>query len=136
MMLELLLAEVRDQMINHEQRMAVLAERITEAVRTVADLDAAAAELAVGHWRPHADIEAAEAERDQLREQRDELRPASPRGCARSSVPLRHRLTGLRPSPPRRVVGLRSDRCGDTLCPGVNRRWRWVALWPVSDRSR
>ncbi|MDQ3765207.1 MAG: hypothetical protein M3460_28080, partial [Actinomycetota bacterium] len=29
-------------------------------------------------------------------------------------------LTGLRPSPPRRVVGLRSERCGDTLCPGMN----------------
>ena len=45
-------------------------------------------------------------------------------------------LTGLRPSPPRRVVGLRSERCGDTLCPGMNRLWRWVALRPVSDRSQ
>jgi hypothetical protein len=34
--LELLLAEVCDQVVDHEQRIAALAERITEAVRTAA----------------------------------------------------------------------------------------------------
>jgi hypothetical protein len=64
MTLELLLAEVRDQVVSHEQRMAVLAERITEAVHTAADLDAAAAEVAAGHRQARADIDGAEAERD------------------------------------------------------------------------
>jgi hypothetical protein len=34
-----------------------------------------------------------------------------------------HALTGLRPSPPRRVVVAPVGRCGDTLCPGMNRPW-------------
>ena len=64
MTLKLLLADVREQMINHEQRMAALAERITEAVHTAADLDAAAVEVAAGHRQARADIDAAEVERD------------------------------------------------------------------------
>jgi hypothetical protein len=34
-----------------------------------------------------------------------------------------HPLTGLRPSPPRRVVVAPVGRCGDRLCPGMNRPW-------------
>lgn len=64
MMLELLLADVRDQVVNHEQRMAALAEQITGAVRTAADLESAAVEVAAGHRQARADIDAAEAERD------------------------------------------------------------------------
>lgn len=52
MTLELLLADVRDQVVTHEQRMAALAERITEAVRTATDLDAAAVEVAAAIGRP------------------------------------------------------------------------------------
>jgi hypothetical protein len=44
--------------------MGVLAERITEAVGTAADLDAAAVEVAAGHRQARADIDAAEDERD------------------------------------------------------------------------
>jgi hypothetical protein len=42
MTLELSLADVRDQVMDHERRMAMLAERITEAVHTAGDLDVAA----------------------------------------------------------------------------------------------
>jgi hypothetical protein len=42
MTLELSLADVRDQVMDHERRMAMLAERITEVVHTAGDLDVAA----------------------------------------------------------------------------------------------
>jgi DNA repair exonuclease SbcCD ATPase subunit len=64
MTLELLLAEVRDQVLSHEQRMAALAKRITDALRTAADLDAATAEVAAGHRQARTAIDAAETERD------------------------------------------------------------------------
>jgi hypothetical protein len=54
MTLQLLLADVRDQVVTHEQRMAALAERVTEAVRTAADLDAAAVEVAAAHQQARA----------------------------------------------------------------------------------
>ncbi|MGH3589503.1 MAG: hypothetical protein ACRDRF_00495 [Pseudonocardiaceae bacterium] len=65
MTLELLLAEVAEQVAGHEQRMAVLAEQITAAARTAADRDDAAAEVAAAHRTARVDIDAAEAERDQ-----------------------------------------------------------------------
>ncbi|MGH3766022.1 MAG: hypothetical protein ACRDTX_12875 [Pseudonocardiaceae bacterium] len=65
MTLELLLAEVAEQVAGHEQRMAVLAGQITAAARAAADRDDAAAEVAAAHRAARADIDAAEAERDQ-----------------------------------------------------------------------
>ncbi|HET9257594.1 MAG TPA: hypothetical protein VFO16_20665 [Pseudonocardiaceae bacterium] len=75
MMLELLLAEVRDQVVSHEERMSALAGRITGAVGTAADLDAAAAgeaaerataaEAAAGEALT--ELEAVETGRDQMR---------------------------------------------------------------------
>ncbi|MGH3711251.1 MAG: hypothetical protein ACRDRQ_24795 [Pseudonocardiaceae bacterium] len=65
MTLELLLAEVAEQVAGHEQRMAVLAGQITAAARTAADRDDAAAEVAAAHRAARAEIDAAEAERDQ-----------------------------------------------------------------------
>ncbi|MGH3981792.1 MAG: hypothetical protein ACRDST_03640 [Pseudonocardiaceae bacterium] len=65
MTLELLLAEVAEQVAGHEQRMAVLAGQITAAARTAADRDDAAAEVSAAHRAARAEIDAAEAERDQ-----------------------------------------------------------------------
>lgn len=69
MTLELLVAEVSTQVIGHEQRMSVLAEQITEAVRTAADADAVAAEVSAAHRGARAEVDQAEAERDQAIEQ-------------------------------------------------------------------
>lgn len=65
MTLELLLAEVAEQVVGHEQRMAALAEQITRAVRTATDSDAAAAEVSAAHRQARAEIDGAESERDQ-----------------------------------------------------------------------
>ena len=65
MTLELLLAEVAEQVVGHEQRMATLAEQITHAVRTAANSDAAAAEVSAAHRQARVEIDAAESERDQ-----------------------------------------------------------------------
>lgn len=65
MTLELMLAQVGEQVAAHEQRMAALAEQITTAIGTVADPDAVAAEVSAAHRAARAEIDAAEAERDQ-----------------------------------------------------------------------
>jgi hypothetical protein len=65
MTLELLLAEVAAQVAGHEQRMAVLAGQITAAVGTATNPDAAAVEVSAAHRAARADIDAAEAARDQ-----------------------------------------------------------------------
>ncbi|MGH3693911.1 MAG: hypothetical protein ACRDRX_07975 [Pseudonocardiaceae bacterium] len=65
MTLELLLAEVAEQVVRHEQRMATLAEQITHAVNTAADSDAAAAEVLAAHRQVRAEVDIAESERDQ-----------------------------------------------------------------------
>ncbi len=52
-------------MAGHEQRMGVLAGQISAAVRTATNPDAAAVEISAAHRAARADIDAAEAERDQ-----------------------------------------------------------------------
>ena len=65
MTLELLVAEVSAQVVGHEQRMGVLAEQISQAVRTAADADAVAAEVSAAHRGARAEVDRAEDERDQ-----------------------------------------------------------------------
>jgi chromosome segregation ATPase len=65
MTLELLLAEVAAAVAGHEQRMGVLAGQISVAVRTATSPDAAVVEVSAAHRAARADIDAAEAERDQ-----------------------------------------------------------------------
>ncbi len=65
MTLELLLAEVSTQLIGHEQRIGVLAEQISQAVRTAVDADAVAAEVSAAHRSARVEVDRAEAERDQ-----------------------------------------------------------------------
>ncbi|HEY3895088.1 MAG TPA: hypothetical protein VGL88_06940 [Pseudonocardiaceae bacterium] len=65
MTLELLLAEVAAAVAGHEQRMGALAGQISVAVRTATNPDAAAVEISAAHRAARADIDAAEAERDQ-----------------------------------------------------------------------
>jgi predicted nucleic acid-binding Zn-ribbon protein len=65
MTLELLLSEVAAAVAGHEQRMGVLAGQISAAVRTATSPDAAVVEVSAAHRAARADIDAAEAERDQ-----------------------------------------------------------------------
>jgi hypothetical protein len=65
MTLELLLSEVAAAVAGHEQRMGALAQQISDAVRTATNPDAAAVEISAAHRAARADIDAAEAERDQ-----------------------------------------------------------------------
>ena len=52
-------------MIGHEQRMSVLAEQISQAVRTATDADAVAAEVSAAHRASRTEVDRAEQERDQ-----------------------------------------------------------------------
>ena len=77
MTLELLLGEVSTQVIGHEQRIGVLAEQISQAVRTAVDADAVAAEVSAAHRAARAEVDRAEAERDQAIGQTREARRAA-----------------------------------------------------------
>lgn len=86
MTLELLLAEVSAQVIGHEQRMSVLAEQINEAVGTAADADAVAAEVSAAHRGARAEVDRAEAERDQAIEQTRAARRAAEAADERATM--------------------------------------------------
>lgn len=66
--------------------MAVLAEQITHAVQTVADPDAAAAEVAAAYRAACKDIDAAEAEGDQALVQARVARRAAEQSTERARV--------------------------------------------------
>jgi chromosome segregation ATPase len=86
MTLELLLTEVAAQVTGHEQRMGVLAEQISQAVRTAGDADAVAVEVSAAHRAARAEVDRAEAERDQAIEQAREARRAAEVSDERASL--------------------------------------------------
>jgi chromosome segregation ATPase len=86
MTLELLLAEVSALVSGHEKRLGVLAEQISHAVRTAADTDAVAAEVSAAHRAARAEIDRAEAERDQALGQAREARRNAEAADERATV--------------------------------------------------
>ena len=86
MTLELLLAEVAAAVAGHEQRMGVLAGQISAAVRTATNPDAVAVEISAVHRAARADIDAAEAERDQAISQAREAARVAAEALERASV--------------------------------------------------
>jgi chromosome segregation ATPase len=138
MTLEGLLGEVRELVRGHECRMAALVEQVSTAVTTVADPDAAAAEVAAAHREARTSIDAAEAERDDaVTRARAAERTAQAAGQARQAAEeiAEKALADLEEAHEQRDQAIRERDDLVAEADRVNQEWQRAAGWLAEERA-